>query len=366
MAGIRGVPASFGGSETAAEQIGRRLASDGVSVVIYCRKHNSRVDQSEYCGMKTVVLPSINTFNFDTISHSLLASLHMLLTNSADVIHFHGVGNGLVAPLFALSRKKVVFTIDGPDWERPKWGKLARLALRLGAHLAIRMGDCLIIDNVPAMTYFESKLRVKGTLIPYGADFDLPSGNETLLRLGLEPRQYLLFVGALVPDKGPDLLLEAFRQVDTEMPLVLIGDSPFFPDYRARLRGMAEVDTRVRMLGYQYGEPYRQLLANAYAYVHPLRSDGTSPALLQAMAYGSCIVVNSLPEALSAVGEAAIRFDRDDPADLAEKLTTLLHDSHLAASYRRRARARAEAEYSWERVATQHWQAYASLYEDNR
>jgi glycosyltransferase involved in cell wall biosynthesis len=84
------------------------------------------------------------------------------------------------------------------------------------------------------------------------------------------------------------------------------------------------------------------------------------------MAYGSCIVVNSLPEALSAVGEAAVRFDRDDSADLAKKLTAVLRDGHLAESYRLRARARAEAEYSWDRVAAQHRQAYASLYEGRR
>jgi glycosyltransferase involved in cell wall biosynthesis len=82
------------------------------------------------------------------------------------------------------------------------------------------------------------------------------------------------------------------------------------------------------------------------------------------MAYGNCIIVNSLPEALSAVGDAALAFDRDDPADLAEKLTAVMRDNHLAESYRHRARDWAEAKYSWDRVVAQHRQTYTSLYED--
>ena len=75
------------------------------------------------------------------------------------------------------------------------------------------------------------------------------------------------------------------------------------------------------MLGYVYGAQYRELLAHAYAYIHPLRADGTSPALLQAMGYGSCIVINSNVEALSAVGEAAIPYANNDPGDLARQLS---------------------------------------------
>jgi glycosyltransferase involved in cell wall biosynthesis len=364
QAGIRGVPANFGGSETAVEEIGGRLAAEGVEVVVYCRRHKSPFPNGIYKGMRRVVLPSIPTFNFDTISHSTLASLHAVLRDSADVVHFHGMGNALCLPIFLGSRKKTVITIDGPDWERPKWGPVARRALRLSATLAVRWADHLIIDNHPSIDYFRRAFGLADedfTYIPYGADRERPKTTEYVRSLGLEPGRYVLFVGALVPDKGPDMLLDAYRDVKTNLPLVVVGDSPFHAEYRAQLHEAAARDPRVRMLGYVYDDRYRELLAHAYAYAHPLRSDGTSPALLQALGYATCVVINSLPEALSAVGDGALPFALNDAADLAKKLQLVIDDPALAAEYRKKALARAVAEYDWDRVAEQHREIYERL-----
>jgi glycosyltransferase involved in cell wall biosynthesis len=364
QAGIRGVPANYGGSETAVEEIGRRLAADGVRVVVYCRAHKSPFPDPEYRGMERVVLPSISTFNLDTVSHSLLASLHVLVRDKADVIHFHGMGNALFLPLFALSRKKTVVTIDGPDWERPKWGPLARRVLRLSARMAVRLADHVIIDNHPSIDYFRREMHVADrdfTYIPYGADLERPDGVEQLEAFGLQPRRYLLFVGALVADKGPDILLDAYRDVPGDMPLVVVGDTPFAPEYRERLHERAAQDGRVRMLGYVYGDAYRQLVANAYAYVHPARKEGTSPALLQAMGYGNCILANAIPEALEVVGDAAITFARHDPADLSRQLARVLAEPDLVGTYRQKALERVRSRYSWDEVAASHRDVYQRL-----
>lgn len=360
--GIRGVPANFGGSETAVQEIGRRLAAEGVDFVVYCRAHKSPDKNRTYLGMRRIVLPSVNTFNFDTISHSLLSSLHLLARNEADVVHFHGMGNALCLPLFFLSHKKTVITIDGPDWERPKWGPVAKRVLKLSARMAVRWADRLIIDNRPSIEYFAREFgHDDAAFIAYGADTDRPASTAYVESLGLKPRGYVLFVGALVPDKGPDLLLDAYRRVPGEMPLVVVGDSPFFPDFRVRLRADAARDPRVRMLGYVYDDRYRELVANAYAYVHPLRSDGTSPALLQALGYGSCVVASGVSEAREAVGDAALIFRPDDAEDLARQLERVLGDPALAEEYRARALRRAREEYSWDDVAAKHRELYADL-----
>jgi glycosyltransferase involved in cell wall biosynthesis len=363
QAGIRGVPANYGGSETAVEEIGSRLAAEDVRVVVYCRAHKSEIPDREYRGMERVVLPSIPTFNLDTVSHSFLVALHVLLRNTADVVHFHGMGNALFLPLFALSRKKVVLTIDGPDWERPKWGPVAKRVLRLSARLGVRLADHLIIDNRRSLEYFRRELGADGnsSFIPYGADVEPPAETTYLDALGLEQQGYLLFVGALVPDKGPDLLLDAYRRVPGGMPLVVVGDSPFAREYGRSLREAAAEDPRVRMLGYVYGDDYRQLVANAYAYVHPPRREGTSPALLQAMGYGNCIVTNSLPEALDVVGEAAIPFARDDAGDLARQIERIVADPERAAEFRERALARVQEHYRWDNVAAAHKLVYERL-----
>jgi glycosyltransferase involved in cell wall biosynthesis len=358
ISGIRGVPANFGGSETATEEIGERLARHGEDVVVYCRSHNSTSDAPVYKGMRRITLPSVNTFQLDTISHSALAALHMRFRNSADVIHFHGLGNGLVLPLLWGSGKRAVVTIDGPDWTRPKWGRLARVALRLGAACCVRWADEIIIDNFPSIDYFRERYGVTGTYIPYGADRTPPQRTGYLEGLGLSARRYVLFVGALVPDKGPDLLIEAYRDLHTDLPLVVVGDSPFAAAYGAHVRELAGRDARVIMLGYVRGHNYRELVQHAGVYVHPLRSDGTSPALLQALGSGNCIIVNSIPETLSAVGDAAVSFRRNDPVDLTAKLQMLLDNPALVDEYRNRALERAIQEYDWDKVAEAHLSVY--------
>ena len=358
VTGIRGIPANFGGSETAVEEIGSRLVQDGYEATVYCRRAYDQAKVPIHRGMRRVVLPSARSSSFATVSHSLLASLHILVFNTADVVHFHGVGNGLLAPLFRFSRKKVVITIDGPDWNRPKWGFAARLALRAGAVLGTRYADELIIDNHPTRGYWRRRFGSDGTYIPYGADRHRPNGTEFIQSLGLQPRGYLLFVGALVPDKGPDILLDAYKTVPGDMPLIIVGDSPFAESYRKGLEDAAANDDRVRMMGYVWGSHYRELVAHAYAYIHPLRSDGTSPALLQAMKFSSCIIVNSLPESLAAVGDAALPYKTNDPHDLSRSIAHVLADPDLASTFRERAADRAAAEFDWDRVT----QAHADLY----
>ena len=363
-AGIRGVPANYGGSETAVEEVGTRLAADGVEVVVYCRSHKSPFPDQRYRGMRRVVLPSIPTFHLDTVSHSALASLDLLLRNRADVMHFHGMGNALCLPFFFLSRKKTVITIDGPDWERPKWGPLAKRILRFAARLAVRWADHLIIDNQPSIDYFQREFGVDAsefTYIAYGADTDRPTQTNHLDELGLSSRGYLLFVGALVPDKAPDVLVDAYAKVAGDMPLVIVGDSPFALEYGQALRDAAADDARVRMLGYVYGDAYRQLVANAYAYVHPARNEGTSPALLQAMGYGNCIVSSDITEALEVVGDAAITFTGGDATSLAAQISRAIGNPDLVVQMRAKALERVRLKYSWDDVATAHRTVYERL-----
>jgi glycosyltransferase involved in cell wall biosynthesis len=271
------------------------------------------------------------------------------------------MGNALCLPFLAGSRKKAVITIDGPDWERPKWGPLARRVLRLSARLAVRRADHLIIDNRPSVAYFQREFGLaqdRFTYVPYGADTDRPREAGELDELALEPRRYLLFVGALVPDKAPDVLIEAYAGVGGDMPLVVVGDSPYAPEFRQALREAAARDSRVRMLGYVYGDAYRQLVANAYAYIHPARSEGTSPAVLQAMGYGNCIISSDIAEMLEVVGDSAITFASGDPTDLARQLQRVLSDPALVEEHRRLALERVRSEYDWDDVAARHRMVY--------
>ena len=107
--------------------------------------------------MQRLVLPSLNTLNLDLMSHTFLALLDMR-RRQFDVVHFHGVGNALLFPLFNLTGRgaKSLLIVDGPDWQRPKWGRVARLAFRASFPAAARFADEIISDNVPVQQLFRT------------------------------------------------------------------------------------------------------------------------------------------------------------------------------------------------------------------
>jgi glycosyltransferase involved in cell wall biosynthesis len=309
--------------------------------------------------MERVVLPSVNSKGLDTLSHSFLSLLHAVLFDKADILHFNGVGNALLFPLAKLTSKKIVVTVDGPDWKRPKWGPLAKLALRLSVPLAAYLADEIISDNVFIQDWFKRKYGRVTPYIPYGADLNKPKNQEALAKFGLKPNGYLLFVGMLVPDKGPHVLIDAYKKLQTDLDLVLIGDTPYFKDYASKLKQNRH--PRIKFLGYVYGDAYRQLVSHALIYVHPLLADGTSPALLQAMAYGSCIVASDLPETMAVLADAGVSFKAGDADELAQKLQRLLENRELVYQYREKARLRVEEKFSWGKVTDQHEAIYRSL-----
>jgi len=356
VAGIRGIPANFGGSETVVEQLGEVHASQGWDIVVYCRKHRNTTNEPRYKGMRRVVLPSVNKLGLDTPTHSLLSTLHVIATNSADLVHFHGVGNAMFAPILRLFGKRTVITVDGFDWRRPKWGPAAKWVLKRSYRWAVAWADEVIVDNRPVHEWLRNEMGSETHLIHYGTDLTLVQGDDALKKFGLAPRDYILFVGALVPDKGAHVLLEAFKGLDTTKKLVIVGDTPYFSDYADTLRAIA--GDRVIFTGYLYGPEYRQLLQNTYVYAHPLLAEGTSPALLQAMAAKNCAVVGDLPETLDVVGDTAMIFKSGDAASMRERLSYALAHPDEVASLRDRARSRVERLFTWPHIAAQHATVY--------
>lgn len=353
IVGHRGIPARFGGSETAVEEIGQRLTELGHQIIVYCRRHNSITDSKTYKGMERVVLPSINTLNLDMPSHTFLSVWHLAFLKKVDIVHFHGVGNALFFPLLRLlSPSKSLLVVDGPDWQRPKWGRMARWALRLSFPTAVRFADVIISDNRPVQQLFRDKYARETEYVTYGADTERIGTTEEPENHGLEPGNYFLHVGAIVPDKGAHLLVGAYEQLETNMPLVIVGDTPYATEYKAKV--MSTTDKRIRFLGYIYGAGYRELVENAYAYVHPLIVDGTSPALLQAMALGKCVISTDLPETLGVVGGVAITFRSQDITDLRDKLRFALDNPDRVIEYGRLAHQRVEARYDWDVVTKQY------------
>ncbi len=350
MLGTRGVPASYSGFETCVEELGSRLVQRGHQVTVYCRSHHITYDQPTYKGMRLVKLPTIANKYFDTIVHSFLSSLHAL-TQGYDVCLYFIAGNSLVTWIPRLAGQKTALNVDGLDWKRAKWPPLAKRYIQFAERMSAVLPNAIITDSRVVQRYYQQVYGAASTYIAYGAERPRVPPGETLARFGLTPQRYVLFVGRLVPENCAHHLVAAWRQVDTDMSCVIVGDAPYADAYKAELRALAGDDPRIVFTGYVFGDGYHELSTSAYAFVETSGVGGTHPALVEAMAFGNCVVVHNTPENLETIGDAGLWYDgRVGASSLAPVLQTLLSAPPLVAAYRARAAERAAAVFSWEAV----------------
>jgi glycosyltransferase involved in cell wall biosynthesis len=359
MIGIKAIPAHFGGFETAVDEISRGLVRSGHKVVVYNRTGMSSHTGHQYEGVELVTLPTLHSKNLSTICHAFLSTLHVTFRR-VDVVHYFTTGATLFAPLPRLMGKRIVCSVDGTDWQRAKWGGFARWYLRLSEKLAARFCHALISDSIEVMTYYHQTYDASSSCIAYGMREYRSQQNDLLDRFGLRSRDYILFVGRLVPENNIHHLIRAFENTQTDKKLVIVGGDPWEHGYVRSLK--ATHDSRVIFTGGVYGDGYAQLQQNAYLFVLPDEVGGTHPALVEAMGFGNCVLVNDTPSNLEVIGEAGFSYSGKSGAmDLQNKMQALLEQPSLVEEYRHKAQQRTHRKYRWEDVVNQHVLLYRQV-----
>jgi glycosyltransferase involved in cell wall biosynthesis len=255
---------------------------------------------------------------------------------------------------------KVVCSVDGTDWQRSKWGAFARWYLRFSERLAILFCHRLIGDSREVVRYYREVYGASASLITYGIRESRSEGLEWLDRFALKPREYVLFVGRLVPENNIHHLIQAFERTNTDKKLVIVGDDPWEKDYVRLLKSTR--DPRILFTGGVYGIGYAQLQLNAYAFVLPDEVGGTHPALVEAMGFGNCVLVNDTPSNLEVISNSGFSYRGSEQAeDLQRKLQVLLDNPGLVEEFRLKAERRARANYSWDQVVREHVTLYSNV-----
>ena len=354
--GTRGIPASYSGFETAVEQLASRLSDRGHEVVVYCRPHVVDRRLQSYKGARLVHLPTIQNKDLDTFAHTFLSALHVARITRPDVALFFIAGNSPLCLITRWASIPAVINVDGLDSDRRKWPGFAKAYLRFAESRAPTWADEAITDSDAVADVFERRYRQRIGVIPYGVRDPGYEGTETLQRLGLEPRKYILFVGRLEPENNPHLLVEAFSRISSErargMKLAIVGGAPYADEYIRQVWRTA--DPRVVFPGYVFGRGYWELQRHAYLFCAPTEVGGTHPVILEAMAAGNCVLVNDHRPNAETVADAGLYFSGAIGVDdLTAQLERLLDDPTLVADYRRRALERAE-QYSWDAVSDQY------------
>ncbi|HET6625229.1 MAG TPA: glycosyltransferase family 4 protein [Nocardioidaceae bacterium] len=328
MIGQKGVPATYGGVEHHVEELGSRLAARGHQVDVFCRPSYGTPDDGFYRGMNLRTTRTIGTKHLDAIGHSLVSSFYSA-ARPPDIVHYHALGPVLTSPVVrALSSSRVVVTVHGLDHERDKWGRGARLALGLGHWMSARVPHATVVVSRELQSHYAAEFGRECVYIPNGVDAPmLRSAYEISRRWGLRRGGFALFVGRLVPEKSPDLLIRAYRAVPGDLPLVIAGDSSFTDEYVSELRAEASGDPRVLLCGYVYGRALAELYSNAAVFVQPSRLEGMPLTLLEAASYGAPVVASDIPPHREIAGEQVAAMHLVPPNDeraLADRIAEVL------------------------------------------
>ncbi|PRY49338.1 glycosyltransferase involved in cell wall biosynthesis [Geodermatophilus tzadiensis] len=346
MLGTRGVPARYGGFETAVEEVGRRLVERGHRVVVYCRTvPGTDRYPAEHLGMELVHLPAARRRSLETLSHSALSVRH-LLTHRTDAAFVFNAANAPLLPALRAARIPVATHVDGLEWKRAKWNGVGRRYYRVAESLAVRWSDVLIADAQGIADYYRDAFAAPTTLLTYGAPLITP-GRSRLAELGLEPGGYHLAVARFEPENHVDVVVEGYAASDAALPLVVVGSAPYADDYTRRVHALA--DHRVRFLGGVWDqELLDQLYANCCTYLHGHSVGGTNPSLLRAIGAGAAVTAYDVDFNREVVGDAG-RYFRT-AADVAREVAAVEADPGWVARAGRCARERARG-YDWDEVA---------------
>jgi glycosyltransferase involved in cell wall biosynthesis len=352
--GLRGVIDVQGGIETHARRLYPLLTRLGCDVEIvqrsayYPRERRVR----EWRRMTLTYLWSPRTPGVETAVHTLLGVLYAAVKRP-DVLHLHAIGPGLLAPLARLFGLRVVVTHHCADYEREKWGPLAKAVLRTGERLGIGFAHSPIVVSPVLKEAMEKRYGIGTTLIPNGAPMATPRRTRhTLRRFDLRPGRYVLCVARLVPEKRQLDLIAAFQAArPAGFKLVLVGEIQQHDAYCQELSRYAARDPLIVLTGYQSGAALHELFTHAALFVLPSAVEGHPIALLEAAAYEIPVLASAIPANLAIPLPRHHYFPVGDTRALARQIEVMTQNTTATTAERRALHAAIRANYSWRKAA---------------
>lgn len=355
--GTRGIPDVLGGVETHCQNLYPTIKAryPDVDICVIARSPYVDYQRGSYKGVATRAIWAPKKKSLEAIIHSTLAALASRFDGS-DVVHVHAIGPGLVVPLLRLMGKKVVFTHHGPDYDRQKWGRVARLALVMGERMAVKYASEVIVISEVINRLIQTKYgRTDAHLIYNGvnppAALSPQVVEDALNQYGLQPGQYVVGVGRFVEEKGFHDLISAWQKSGISQPLVLVGDADHPTAYSEQLKQQARNTPGVILTGFLRADALQAVFSQAGLFVMPSYHEGLPIALLEAMSYSLPVVVSNIPANLEVGLGEDIYFPTGDIDALAAKIAAFSDQG--AVDYHHWL-----VRYNWDAIADQTMRVY--------
>lgn len=366
--GTKGLPAKQGGIERYCEELYVKIVAQGHSVDLFARC--SYVDKPwfytyKYKGVNVICLPSLPFKGLDATVGSALGAVASIL-QPYDIVHFHALGPALFSWLPRLfSSAKVLVTCQGLDWQRAKWGKLASQMIYWGERMAVKFAHSIVVVSEDLKDYFWKNYQINTIYIPNGPAEYATSDSEFnyLKSLGLKPGRYLLFLGRLVPEKRPELLIEAFKATEESgWKLLLAGGSSDTTEYTALLNNLAKSDRRVLFAGEVQGNRLAEIVRGAGFFVLPSDLEGLPLVMLEAMREGIPVIASDIAPHRQLIGtDRGTLFRAGDRQSLLETLKIAMNKPLEVPAMARKAEEYVKNNFTWQKITESNLNLYRKL-----
>lgn len=354
MLGTHGVPAQYGGFETAVEHIGLHLARSGWRVIVYCQvEGKGPIVEDAWRGIERVLIPIDLPGWRGTSKFDLLSVTHA--ARHDDICLVFGYNTALLNMVQRLTRVPLVINMDGIEWSREKWNRALKAVLYANERIGCMLGNELIADHPEIEKYLRRRARPsKITMITYGADSVTGAPTEPVLCHGLVPAEYLSLICRPVPENSILEIVRGFSARPRGIKLAILGDyDPKVDDYHRQVLNAASEE--VVFLGSIYDPGVtRALRYHSLGYLHGHTVGGTNPSLVEAMAAGNPIIAHDNPYNRWVAGESALYFRT--PEDVDNQVQRLISDCGLARQLSANARERHAEQFTWEHISAQYEQ----------
>ena len=368
LLGTRGIPAAYGGFETFADELSKRLVARGHSVTVYGRSFisdgNNLTEVAAVGSVRSIKTKTIRHKYLETPVHAITSNIDLFFRGKEfDVALLCNAANSPFAWMINLCGLPLAINVDGIERNRTKWNSFGKLWYRLGEWASTVFATRVIGDAQVIKEYYKERFNIDASMIPYGASAPFVLPGETLQKFGLSPQKYILYVSRLEPENNALGVIQAFASSglsNSGLTLVIVGDAPYAAEYKDSLR-IAAAGSAVVFTGFQFGVHYQELRSSCLFYIQATEVGGTHPALIEALAYGNPTIANGTPENIEVASTCALIYQKNDFDELAALMRELSSDSakrdelsHLAKEY-------ASNHYSWEAVTSQYETLLAEL-----
>lgn len=367
--GVRGIPSTYGGIEKHCEELYPFITENGFDVDLYARSYYCKEAISTYKGINIVTIPIINISGFDTFIYSFISTIIATFSN-ADIIHFHAQGPALFSfiPRILAPKKMLCFTCHGIDKDRDKWGRIGKFVITLGEIASAKFPHCKIGVSEHLKEYYESKYNAEMHKIYNGVSLYEPLEINISKRFGIQANDYFIFVGRLVPEKAPDILIKAFRKVNTDKKLLIVGGSAGTDDYVSQLKELAAGDERIIFTSYVYGEELRELYSNAFAYASASKLEGLPLTLLEAMSFGIPAVLSNISPHMEVMNQGyniGISFQDSATEACRSALEQMLSlDENNILELKNASKQMVKDIFDWKKIAFQTMDTFNNIYDN--